>query len=655
MKRVLFLLLAMTLALSTCLGLVSCENTDQSGDKKPDAGNSDMGDGGESKPFSVDLAGYVANIGNATALGISSESKENTSEKASYNVYDIETGVPLSLSRRVTSRLSLMASYTSNGAYGSDIQFSEDFFDKGNGSLVENDSPVRTGKSYLVMSTVSYDANAPEADKTGLTKVTFTKIVTENVTTETTGTKYIVASAGAISIPATEGFTYTVYHNESLVYNEVRDNGASDTDAKVGVIVLDNLIDGTVYKVIYKGIGVETTLTQDEIGAEVEKMYVAGGYTFISFVPSALYRRPADEDLEYDYDGVAKYDKCDYFSNIARQSFVIDNATGYVYQIKDFPIDTVKDGLIISSGKYYDMSVADNGELNFIQVVRNETITVYNAFKDKYGNKYVQNDVLSAYDEENRTVYYTALNYILSQEGVAIRMQFVGEFSYTWMPEAFMSIEKINADFTSSPIDETEVYHFHYKPLNAQSTFLVSSITLSHIEDGYFYMYSTQEDAYCYYKRVHVSRPYLIDGNTPDETRLYVEDRSFGVWGGDGGNWSFNCLKSLPFDYDTVLIWCDWSGTEKLYYGDVWGENAFDQYYNAENFDESNLTVLLENCGCDPFWSFDLNKLRFRYTTFSGTVFYKIIADENGDPQAVNSETYVAPDAKVVTLQPINK
>ena len=58
MKRVLFLLLAMTLALSTCLGLVSCERTDHSGDKKPDAGNSDMGDGGASRPFLVDLAGY---------------------------------------------------------------------------------------------------------------------------------------------------------------------------------------------------------------------------------------------------------------------------------------------------------------------------------------------------------------------------------------------------------------------------------------------------------------------------------------------------------------------------------------------------------------------------------------------------------------------
>jgi hypothetical protein len=47
--------------------------------------------------------------------------------------------------------------------------------------------------------------------------------------------------------------------------------------------------------------------------------------------------------------------------------------------------------------------------------------------------------------------------------------------------------------------------------------------------------------------------------------------------------------------------------------------------------------------------------MRFRYTTFTETVFYKIIVDENGAPKAVNSETYVAPEQEIVTLQPINK
>lgn len=63
----------------------------------------------------------------------------------------------------------------------------------------------------------------------------------------------------------------------------------------------------------------------------------------------------------------------------------------------------------------------------------------------------------------------------------------------------------------------------------------------------------------------------------------------------------------------------------------------------------------MENCICVPDWDFDLNTMRFRYTTFTETVFYKIIIDENGEPKAVNSETYVAPAQEVVILQPINK
>ena len=67
---------------------------------------------------------------------------------------------------------------------------------------------IPQNKNYIVMSTTDYDANAPEADKTGLTKVTFTKIVTENVTTETTGTKSSLSvSALDASAPTVGGIS----------------------------------------------------------------------------------------------------------------------------------------------------------------------------------------------------------------------------------------------------------------------------------------------------------------------------------------------------------------------------------------------------------------------------------------------------------------
>ena len=178
MKRTLSLLLALVLMLSICISLISCGNSNNPSGDNPSTSNpsgdnpstsSPNGDNpSTNKPFNVDLAGYVANIGNATALGISKKAKAGTSPMAAYGTNN--SGIQL-------------LSYT---ALASDRD-TED-------------------KNYIVMSTTDYDANVPEADKTGLTKVTFTKIVTENVTTETTGTKYIIANEGTISISATEGF-----------------------------------------------------------------------------------------------------------------------------------------------------------------------------------------------------------------------------------------------------------------------------------------------------------------------------------------------------------------------------------------------------------------------------------------------------------------
>ena len=119
------------------------------------------------------------------------------------------------------------------------------------------------------MSTTEYDANTPEADASGLTQVTFTKTITENVTTETTGTKYITATQGQITILAVEGFTYVVSLNDTLIHETVTDNDAIDTNPEDGVIVITGLTDGEEYKVDYSGVGEEITITQDQIDGDV--------------------------------------------------------------------------------------------------------------------------------------------------------------------------------------------------------------------------------------------------------------------------------------------------------------------------------------------------------------------------------------------------
>ena len=122
-------------------------------------------------PFRIDLAGYVANIGNASALGIAKISSVSPT--------------PATVQRSIEVKFLSATMFSEEESREPEIKDAE-------------------SKNYIVMSTTEYGANTPEADETGLTKVSFTKTVTENVTTETTGTKYITASEGQISILAVE-------------------------------------------------------------------------------------------------------------------------------------------------------------------------------------------------------------------------------------------------------------------------------------------------------------------------------------------------------------------------------------------------------------------------------------------------------------------
>ena len=566
MKKMISLLLALILTFSLCVGLISCGNSNTPGGDNPSA----------DKPFNVDLAGYVANIGNATALGISKKAKASASPMAYYGTNS--SGIQL-------------LSY----------------------NTLASDKDTED-KNYIVMSTTDYDANAPEADKTGLTKVTFTKIVTENVTTETTGTKHIIATEGAISIATASGFKYSVYYNDSLVYNEVQDNDVNDKDAKVGVIVLDNLIDGIEYKVNYKGIGVETTITQDDINGEIDKLYVLNGYTFISFVPLGTSQRPEDNDLIYDANGVASYDKNNYFSGNNRQSFVIDNASGYVYQIKDVSIDEIKNNLILISGKIYDMRIADNDELQFFTVIQNEKIDVVDFFKDVYGNTYICNNKIETVDYDNNTIYYKPQQqderkkYLFSAEGVVIERSTLKKF-----------VTNLVTDF----IGVDEKYFFD---------------ELCVIRDGYFY------DARSF---VRVN---ILDGKVDGSCSwvLSIYDISYAF-----------------LDIDTIVLYtknnCEVLGLKPncLYYNDLYGEHRFTDpqvvldrlsFKFAVELISDVEAVSISSCYAPG----NYENWLFEKTTLTETIYYKIIKGENGIPQVVD-ETYVAPKQEIIVLQPLNK
>ncbi len=381
------------------------------------------------------------------------------------------------------------------------------------------------------------------------------------------------------------------------------------------------------------------TVTQDKISGEIDKLYVCGEYTFLQFADTSY------NDLSMYIDGeIPKYYTRDYYSGDSCQSYVMDNETGKLYAFNEHIGEFTNCFMGVADengGSLCNMSIKD-GEVQFDKICKNPALTVYEVFRDKYGHTYIRNDYLNAYDEENKTVYYTkTCNYILSQEGVAIRLEYTGvfAFSYEKLPEAYSQIVKIEEDFSASEITAEETFRFDFNPLNSNNTYEKSDVTISKIENGYMYLYSVQGFAYTYYQRVDLST-------------LSVS----GIRYGDYANyWEYECLKSAPIDDSTVLIWSDYTGTAKLYYAKVWGENAFTSMWKTEGngmvVTEEKLTTLLENVVCDPDWSLDFHELQFRHDSIEKTVFYKLITDENGVPTVVDVATYEPPASVIKYFQ----
>lgn len=600
MKKVLSLSLVMLLVLSLFLVLISCNmnqnNNDNSLDNNlsednqnnsTDDENSNVNDsekdepGGDdtsvNEPFVLDLSGYVANITNATAIGISRKSGSGVS-----------TAV---LNGKLSTGIQLLSATTLNSG-------------KNN-----------VDKNYIVMTTTDYGANSPETDENGISKITFTKIVTENATTEITGTKYIKANKGQISIHATEGFRYSVYDGETLIYDAVADDDLTDKKNKKGIIVLDNLTDGVTYKVTYAGLGIETTITQDEINGEIDKLYVMDDYTFICFVPEGKSERPLDADLTYDETGVAVYDKKGFFSDNMHQSFVINNATGYVYQLKDVVIDEIKNNLLMIADKIYDMRVNDENELQFYTVVQNETLNIYSFFKDKYGNKYICNDFLNAVDEDNNTVYYTEQNKYLFSSKDSIAVCNYHKIIENFKEAEFSADEKYTLDVVVSKYDYT-------------SSMIV-------IEEGYYYV-------------MNPNSAYRVNLETMEKefanSCYYVDQNGF----------YYNAKTIVTCYYESG----DDTSKCNLYFANLYGENALkhaDEIIENGNKMSSMAEMIVEDVvvsavgnlfGCDG-WT-------FRKTTITETVYYKVTVGEDGKPNVVDSK-YISPERDIITLQPINK
>jgi hypothetical protein len=209
----------------------------------------------------------------------------------------------------------------------------------------------------------------------------------------------------SISFISFEEFTYTIKKDDVILFESLIDNDSNDENDAIGVITLSGLIEGSNYGVTYSGYKIVETITQDDVDGQIDKLYVAYDYTFISFVPIGINQRPLSQNLTFDKDDIAIYDKQDYYTNSSRQSFIIYNTNGLIYKLENFVIDQIEKGLVKSGQFVYDLKIVD-GNLNIFPLTLNSSIKIDSFFKDRYGHNYIYNDKITYFDSSTDTYFY---------------------------------------------------------------------------------------------------------------------------------------------------------------------------------------------------------------------------------------------------------
>ena len=207
-----------------------------------------------------------------------------------------------------------------------------------------------------------------------------------------------------IRIKAEKGLSYSI---EGLIEN-VTDNSTNDKDPTIGFISIDGLVEKETYTVRYEGTGMETTINQIDIDADIDKVLVYDShYSFISFVSSNSNCRANGGDLlGPDEHGIIEYDKLNYNTNAGRISFVLDNGTGCAYKIDNFLASKIENRLILSgSNSLFDFKI-ENNQIIFYPVYSNSSMAVSEFYKDRYGNRLVFIEGYYNFDDvENHTIY----------------------------------------------------------------------------------------------------------------------------------------------------------------------------------------------------------------------------------------------------------
>lgn len=614
-----------------------------------------------------DLSGYIANVTDATGIGISRVAKTSDSNKSGgLFVHDSV--------KRASEQPSTESDGKNYAMVGNDNGYEELSFTKitadTSAELIDGETRVIASftddKSVDIVSrndnsiTINVDTTCEYmvTDEDGKVLVEWSRFEQGTHTfTVAQAEKALVESRSLeakISFNTLEGFEYSIYCKGKPVMEGLRDNDDKDSSKKNGHSEWGYFTEGEYYEIHYKGHGKKDEFTQDKLGADIDKLYTVNGFTFISFVAKGKSNRPSESNSIYWQDGVNAYDKVGYYTDNTRKSFVIDNSTGYVYPLINFNIKYFMGGLLFSdenvdkmSSFVYDFKTTDDGRLNIYQLFSNNKDKVVDSCaKDKYGHKYIMRTFPDGYDNATDTYYFENGEVMCSSNGDVVMIRdgikvSTEDGSFRELNDSDNFVLYGCSDFPNYKYIVKNGVPYRLWDVPSTDIFGIAQIYINEPQNAQLYLTGPDSDVSMMQCASNLLTKFAMypDSGYFKEMSILDVDESKSSW----------CCLSYLEEYDTVLSVENgklikyknvWEYAEKLGVEDA--ELAYDVIYDGK------LTMV---------WDIDKQKYQLIEDGYNGQTKYEIAVDYVGNTvnfRLVEQSKYSrAP--RVVTLQPINR
>jgi len=410
----------------------------------------------------------------------------------------------------------------------------------------------------------------------------------------------------------------------------------------------DKTITEPVYDESGNRIGDNTTITQENVDAIINKLYVCGDFSFIQFIPSAAtviiegqaiqteQRKegilsygiaPDGISCGYGEDGIPFFDKSSYLTDKTHASFIIYNPTGKIYSLKDIQIREIKNDVIIGQNNYLYNYYMEGDNLKVKSVLSNTDILIWDKFRDKFGNVYIQTEQDLSGDSTENIIFFTKENkkYYYTDKHIAVKYE-------------NRTYSKVSGyGFQTSPIDKND--SFVIENLFPDSENQVYYKNMCYIEHG---------KALCY-----LTNAYGLSFCRDDVSKINGDVQPFQVEIFD--NYS-KCNPKFLF-YKNILILSyaknfSWDMTDLYYY--VFDFNNIDIKNNENNLNInlSECIPLMQNVKLMFYWADIFRNYYIIKSTAAGTINYGFKFNENAVDLVEKSST-VAEKVEIV-LQPLN-